>query len=543
MKPKNYKFIDNSKTMKQLLPFSHWKWLTTMITLIIGLFVASNTSRAQLPDCISGTVMYGVFSNASSTSDSLEIRPINYTTGAIGNLMGVRRYWIRRRLNSSSSYIYGSAAMGVDVITNRFYIMTQMSGSQPKDIISIDPMAPTATGTVIATTSGMDSYHFVKLAISPNGYGYAIGVQRDSNSTASTFNPLIRFSTCGASPSAGCANASVITLGYLPATGNTYKWKIYNGDIAFDNGGNLYFLSAAYENIGGMGKYTDARLYRINSTDIPAVAGVGTIPMTFIADFNIIDSTGVSGIALDAAGSMYLSVKRFTSNNDPGGAFNSELYKSAIPGSANQIGGFAPIPVNKSIGDLASCYFPATILASNKLLLSGTYAAGNGNLRWEINSDDVVYFEVQRSDDGSNFETIATIPAIAGNTIYTYKDIINGGAKNKFYRIREVMNSSTWRFYSNVVNLNISSKFSFVAGPNPNPFINDFNFKIQLKSAGIIQLKLSDQNGRMVHQRMFKGQAGLNNLYADGLSGLSPGIYMAEFSVEDEVLREKIMKK
>ncbi len=532
--------------MKQLLPFSHWKWLTTMVTLAVSLFAALSDSKAQLPDCTSGMVMYGAFSNVSTTQDSTEIRPINYTTGAIGGLMGVRRYYIRRRLSSGNPYIYGTAALGVDLITNRFYLMTQMSGAQPKDIITIDPQAPTATGTVIATTVGMDNYHFVKLAIAPNGFGYAIGVHRDSTAPASTFNPLIRFSTCGGSPSAGCANASLITLGYLPPTGNTYKWKIYNGDIAFDNTGNLYFLSAAYENVGGMGKYTNARLYRVNAADIPGVAGVGTIPMSFVADYDIIDSTGVSGIALDAVGAMYFSVKRFTSNNDPGGAFNSELYYSGAPGLASIRSGFAPIPVNKSIGDLASCYFPTTILASHKLDMTGKHVSGITTLNWKVNSNiETTLFEVQRSKDGIEFTTVGKVYPTntdQADASYAFVDTENGSGQSYYYRIRQHMKSGL-RVYSNIVKISSNRVIGFIGKPNPNPFFGHLKFNIDLRSSSPVKIRLIDQSGRVVAERQFKGEYGSNDFTISGLSGLQSGVYMAEFSAGNETRREKLIKQ
>ena len=59
--------------------------------LLLVLLTQVSPARAQLPDCISGTVMYSVFSNTSTVTDSTEIRPVNYSTGAIGSLMGNRR--------------------------------------------------------------------------------------------------------------------------------------------------------------------------------------------------------------------------------------------------------------------------------------------------------------------------------------------------------------------------------------------------------------------------------------------------------------------
>jgi hypothetical protein len=60
--------------------------------------------------------------------------------------------------------------------------------------------------------------------------------------------------------------------------------------------------------------------------------------MTLVADFNGIDSTGVSGVAVDRTGNFYFAVRRYTNNNmvsNSSGAqpFIAELYRSSIFGT------------------------------------------------------------------------------------------------------------------------------------------------------------------------------------------------------------------
>src|SRR6185436_8993942 len=296
--------------MKRPLP-NQPKLRNTFLLISLLLLIATDI-LAQLPDCTSGGTMYGVFNNiaGSTTADSMEIRPINYATGAVGLLIGNKRYWVRKQIGLT--WYYGSSAMGVNLVKNKFYFMTQMSNPGEKDIISIDPV--TAAMTVVGTTPAtLNNYHFVKMAVAPNGFAYAIGVNRDTSQPAATFNPLVRFSTCGPTPTAGCATTTVTILGYLPTTGNMYKWKLFNGDIAFDVAGNLYFATAAYDKLTGTTMvYSDARLFKINVSDIPSTAGTGIIPMSLISEYNSLDSTVINGIALDLTGKMYLSTRVFS---------------------------------------------------------------------------------------------------------------------------------------------------------------------------------------------------------------------------------------
>lgn len=516
--------------------------------LVIALLAAVNVAEAQLPDCASGTTMYLalVRQEGSLQADSTEIRAVSTTTGVIGNLVGGRRYWIRKRHPSTGDWYYGISALGVDMITNRFYAMTQMSDPFQKDIVTVDPV--TATLTVIGTTptSGpsLNNYHFVKLGISPNGWGYAIGVHRDSSTAASTMNPLIRFSTCGAIPSAGCATIQV--LGYLPSTGNMYKWNLYNGDIVFDTYGNLFFLTVAYGRVAGIGRYYDARLFRIDESDLPTSSGSGTIPMTFVADYNTLDSTVVNGIALDDNGVMYLSTRRFAGvQTSPAGPTTPQLYNSPVTGTANLMPAFGPFTPNFTTSDLASCYFPTTILGMNSIQLQYRYESGKVNLKWQAkNSQQIAQFEIQRSNDGNNFETIGTIGSGPDGQLnnYAFSDPQNGYEKNKFYRIKQVMVAGM-RYYSNVVNVNFNNKFNLIGNLGPNPFSTHLEAKVWMRGSGAVNARLIDQSGRVVYTRQFSGRSGDNKFTLDNLSSFTKGVYIVELAVQDEVIRQKVIKQ
>lgn len=524
--------------------------LSTVMMLLLG----SVSLKAQLPDCVSGTVMYGLFTDSAGsasgpvlTRDSTEIRPISSLTGSVGALMGNRRYWIRRRRSASDPYFYSASALAVDFASNRFYVMTQMTSAygMGKDIITINTLTG-ATTTIATTPVSLDDYHFVKMTSGNNGYIYAIGVHRDSASAASTFNPLIRFQTCGGAPSAGCATATIQILGYLPSTGTMYKWGLFNGDISFDNFGNLYFATAAYGVVGSGLRYTDARLFRIDAANVPTTAGSGTIPMSLVADYNTLDSTIINGVGFDGAGSMYLSTRRYLGpQNTPLPGFTNELYRSTVPGSATILAAFAPPTPQTSIGDLASCYYPSAILSKNKLELSTSYVTGNYMLKWYSNGNDKVrYYEVQKSDDGVDFKTVSTVQNInVLNVDQNYTSQLKNDHDNgtQYFRIKQVMTSG-WTYYSNVTAVNPGN--IYLSGKiKPNPFVSSIEFSVHQRIGNMIGVKISDQNGRMVYQKKISGHSGENAVMISDLAALKTGVYFLEISSEDEVIREKLIKK
>ncbi len=539
-----------------LLPAIARSFVKPLTILMVVMTLLSGTAFAQLPDCATGTVMYSIWndSTGSTTNKPSEIRPVNYATGAIGGLMGGTTFLISKKIGAT--FYYGSAAIAVDGVTQRFYVNTQMGNPGGKDFITINTL--TNTMTTIGTTPSvvtanvpivLDNYHFVKMAVSPTGTGYAIGVFRDTtlgSFSAATCNPLISFTTCGGVPSAGCSTIKL--LGFLPNLPLMSNWNVFNGDIAFNSVGDLYFATAGFSFVNGIPRYTDARLFKINAIDIPSTAGTGTIPMSFVADYNALDSTVINGISFDAVGSMYLSTRRFNGvqTSPVTTPFFNELWKSTGPGSAVQIGGFTPHTVGYSIADLGSCYFPLIVLDENKVKLSGKYGSGHTDLKWDVNNNtNVNYFEIQRSDDGINFETVGQLSvknSTKGDESYAYSDPQSGFGKPVYYRIRQVMNNGA-RIYSNVLRINFNSKINLISKPKPNPFVSYIDVSVQLKAASVITARLSDQSGRLVYSHNFGGQVGENKLTLDNVGNLRSGIYILELTVDDEIIREKLVKQ
>jgi len=515
---------------------------TTLCILLLALPVFT---QAQLPDCSSGTVMYSIWNDSlgSSVAVPSQIRSVNYTTGAVGPLMGGTSFMISKTYGSST--YYGSAALGVDLLTNRFYVTTQMASNanRDKDIITINTV--TNTRTVIGTTPPIVGFHhIVKLGMASNGYGYAIGVGRDTTlQTAATFNPLIRFTTCGGSPSLNCSTIEL--LGYLAPGPNMTRYDLFNGDIAFDNAGNLYFVTASYGKVGSLsgGRYKDARMFMINAADIPTVAGTGTIPMTLLADYNSIDSSVVNGIAFDPAGRMYIAT-RVWNGPQPNSTFQNNMFRSPSPGVANEILSFGPKPVGFSIADVGSCYFPLTILANEQVQLNASNIGGKAVLKFSVfNNVEALNYELMRSEgNAENFEVIGTVrpKGDKAEASYQFTDPETTAGVTYYYRVRSVMHDK--RIYSNVVKLSFSNNLGIALKPWPNPFQSQVEFKLETKAAQTVTIRVIDEQGRLVKSVQQSLQRGANKVVLNNLSSLKKGIYILEVAGTSDKVMEKIMK-
>jgi hypothetical protein len=544
--------------MKSFIQLLSKKCVIVLFLLTASQLFGIDWVRAQAPDCSSGTVMYALFADttpSTSNTSPVEIRPVNYSTGVVGSLMGGTTFPVFKTI-SGTSY-YGSSSLGVDGISGNFFTNTTMGfAGGRKDFYAINTATNTmvrigTTSTAIIPTTGsltLSDYFFVKMAISPTGMGYAIGVARDTTlpGMPGFCNPLIRFTTCGTTPTSDCSTIEV--LGFFPSTGIFRNWNLFNGDLAFDNAGNLYYMSSGYARINGNARYTDVRLLRVNAANIPTVAGAGVIPTSFLADYNTLDSTVVVGNAFDPLGSLFIAARRYNGvQNLPLPTYNNQLYRSTGFGSTSLMPGFVRPTVGYSFSDLASCFFPLIVLADNKLTLSGKYNAGRNELIWQVNDNtNTDYFEVQSSDDGENFNTITRITSKNKNEAqqtYSFNDSQNSFSSQTMYRIRQHMTNGGLRFYSNVININFHNSIKMVSKPRPNPFISSIELDLRLKFSHNISFLLKDRSGRNVYQKQISGHIGDNKVVLDGLTGLPTGLYILEVSANDQVVREKIIKQ
>ena len=203
---------------------------------------------------------------------------------------------------------------------------------------------------------------------------------------------------------------------------------------------------------------------------------------------------------------------------------------------------------NFSIGDLGSGYYPFGVLSDVRLNLSGRYEDGDAKLRWEVNQNtEAASYQLQRGIDGNEFETFSSIQTSNNNSPVASYDFIDhqlAKEKTSFYRIRQVLKNGN-SIYSNVIRISDhNNRMELLGKPNPNPFMNQIELKLQLKSTSTTSIKLIDQSGRIVLHRNLIAQQGENNIViGDGLSQLSPGIYIIEIRAGEEVIREKLVKE
>jgi hypothetical protein len=157
----------------------------------------------------------------------------------------------------------------------------------------------------------------------------------------------------------------------------------------------------------------------------------------------------------------------------------------------------------------------------------------------EINAQS---FEVERSFDGNNFETIATIQAAGNsNSLKNYKWVdANLNASKVYYRLRQFDFDGKFEVFSTiVVNLNQTNE---KVTASPNPFNNSLVLGYQFEEGVEYNITLSDIRGFQIHNQTLVPSTTSLSQELD-LSGLKSGIYTLTVASTTGISTVRVVKK
>lgn len=154
-------------------------------------------------------------------------------------------------------------------------------------------------------------------------------------------------------------------------------------------------------------------------------------------------------------------------------------------------------------------------------------------LNWIVKevSNQLVTYEIYRSDDGIDFNLISSIESknIDGLNFYQYKDQLPTQGK-AIYKIKAIDQNSNAQVYSNltVVNtLNNTNKITLF--PNP---VKDIVNVVNNNGTQIVSINISDINGRIVETVNTQNLSNIESINLN-LSQLNKGLYFISFIDEN----------
>lgn len=196
----------------------------------------------------------------------------------------------------------------------------------------------------------------------------------------------------------------------------------------------------------------------------------------------------------------------------------------------------AIVPIDSTTNPVDSTIVPA----DNIITINAEVVAKNkAEINWEVTPENNVdYYEVQHSVDGSNFETLGTqqaVPGSSGNNTYIYTTGTLGDGTH-YFRIRLVDSSGNTQ-YSDTINLQLVKRISTMhIAPNPAQSqiliqlpeaVQNITFLIYNAASGKVVKKMTNMSG--------------SNITCD-ISNLPPGIYIIKTAGSETVYVGKFMK-
>jgi hypothetical protein len=207
--------------------------------------------------------------------------------------------------------------------------------------------------------------------------------------------------------------------------------------------------------------------------------------------------------------------------------FRIELTANTGSGQSDQTITFNDFRTN---GTIAAIPLPVSFLGFEAKKLANSI-----QLTWKVaGEENLLRYEVERSEDGHNFTTIGSVTR-SGKDTYTYSDVNNSDLA--YYRIRNIEKDGSYKF-SSIARV-ANGKTEMVLKSFPQPVQNDFT------------LQHSTVTGRaFIHICTVDGHIVRSVIPATGsiqttlnVSGLQAGIYMLRFGNGDGSLETVKMVK
>jgi hypothetical protein len=200
---------------------------------------------------------------------------------------------------------------------------------------------------------------------------------------------------------------------------------------------------------------------------------------------------------------------------------------------------------NFSGGTGAVVLIPTTLLPVEWQYFTGHTEGTINKLEWATGTEEnTVHFDVQRSKDGINFETIGNVNAAGfSNEAQAYNfDDLHPFIGLNYYRLNLHFGDGVSEF-SEVIVLEIDDKgrgYSFY----PNPAQDEVFYQFSTDASEKVQIEVIDVLGRILSTKIFTTAVGANNLRTD-MSTLVPGAYNIRVThlLDGKVHSTKIIKK
>ncbi len=155
---------------------------------------------------------------------------------------------------------------------------------------------------------------------------------------------------------------------------------------------------------------------------------------------------------------------------------------------------------------------------------------------------NMLYFAIERSYDGINFEQIATVNATNMPSNYEYKDYDVKAGLVAYYRLKSVEENNVYG-YTKIVSIGEGNSETLSTWPiYPNPTNSEINIRLNSKKNGFANFIVYDILGNTVINETQNIEVGVN-VHAVNVSALKRGVYYIEIqnNLNEVISKQKLV--
>jgi len=219
-----------------------------------------------------------------------------------------------------------------------------------------------------------------------------------------------------------------------------------------------------------------------------------------------------------------------------------EVYAVLVTNYANVI---QSITLNQAAGASATTNCAIVTLPVGLLYFNAIPNDGLVDLSWETESEENNdYFEIERSVDAVNWETIANKDGQGNSTVRTkYAHTDNNPYSGlSYYRLKQT-DFDLSNKYTNIISVDLSKNNELISNVHPNPTNDLVYYDLTTKSKGNITIEVINYAGELVYTENKQVELGKNALNVS-LQNFKNGVYLIKVKIENsgKTLTQKIIK-
>lgn len=195
------------------------------------------------------------------------------------------------------------------------------------------------------------------------------------------------------------------------------------------------------------------------------------------------------------------------------------------------------------IDDIALGACAYITLSAQDINLKGSIQPDGTELTWQLTQDNnFQLFDVERSDDGNNFNQVGMVPyyPLTNGEQYHFTDQSGHFSNLVYYRLHLITENGQ-SFYSNIIALDENSDQSLKISLAPNPAINGTTLHINANQNGIAQVVLNNIEGRKIWSTSSQLYKGYNTIPIVPASRLNPGVYFIKTIFGGQISCSKLL--